>query len=81
MKKLAFLALAIVAAACNGSASDDDPNSPGPSPDRTPPDATAEEVDAFEKLESSTHQRWSWVRDELSLRSPVPVVRRRPSGE
>jgi bacillolysin len=72
MKKLAFLALvSLVSAACDGSDLDGDgsrvdaPTTPpsAPSAPSAPSEATAEQVDAFNKLESATRQRWSWSQD------------------
>lgn len=57
MKKLTFLSLTLVAAACNGTEPGD-----GPAP-TLPGDAAPAQIDGFDRLQSSTRQRWSWTQD------------------
>ncbi|MBX3197167.1 MAG: peptidase M4 family protein [Labilithrix sp.] len=67
MKKLAFLALSIVAAAGCSSTSDSG-DAPAPSP--VPTDTTAAQLQAFEVLEATTHQSWKWLQHE-ELKTPM----------
>lgn len=67
MKKLAFLALSIVAAAGCSSTSD-----PGDAPASlpVPTDVTAAQLQAFEVLEAATRQSWTWVQHQ-DLKTPM----------
>ncbi len=66
MKKLAFLALAIVAAAGCSSTQDG-----APSPVPVPTDGvTSAQLEAFKILEASTNQSWTWVQHE-ELKTPM----------
>ncbi|MBX3211004.1 MAG: peptidase M4 family protein [Labilithrix sp.] len=67
MKKLAFLALSIVAAAGCSSTSD---SGDAPAPSSAPTDSTAAQLQAFEALEAATHQSWTWLQHD-ELKTPM----------
>ncbi|MBX3224255.1 MAG: peptidase M4 family protein [Labilithrix sp.] len=67
MKKLAFLALSIVAAAgCSTSSDSQDGSKPSP----IPTDVTQAQLHAFAELEASTQQAWTWKQHE-ELATPM----------
>ena len=68
MKKLAFMALSIVAAAGCSTNGDLQDSTPAPAP--VPTDVTPAQLAAFEKLQLTTKQSWKWVQHE-ELRTPM----------
>jgi uncharacterized protein (TIGR03382 family) len=71
MRKLAFLALGIVAASGACSATPD-----GERKDPIPTNATAEQLTAFDQLEAATQKRWTWIQhDQLATPSHLSTTR------
>lgn len=63
MKKLAFVALAVVAA--GGGCSESGDLEQTPSEDLPTVGVTSSQLQAFRQLEAVTHQRWRWLQNEV----------------
>jgi bacillolysin len=63
MKKLAFLALAVVAAGGCSESGDHDEETPSEALPTT--GVTNAQIQAFKHLEATTHQRWRWLQNEV----------------